>query len=177
MQNGVVPTNPTKFALNYLDHIGVIDIGVHGFGCNFNSWVGTSYMVPPPIITNDILKIRPKIYANITIRNMSSSIGGWTNFAFGFRYSAAWNNSAGSLVTSGVVILKTGESVHTIDNGWGGLNEYMYDFSSALNSSGRSNYQIWALIFAGQFTWSDGDDSHSIRYELPLANCNMWLQR
>ena len=83
------------------------------------------------------------------------------------------NTHNGYFVSSGVVR----SSERTISAEWWELNEYMFDFSGQLTNSNMSNYQIRAVILAGTFTWSDGDDTHNVIYKLSMSKCNMWLAK
>ena len=174
MQNGVVPSNPTKFTLNYIDWLNSVNAaGVKGFGCNYNAWTTTKPNAEI-IIWTAIFQARPKLYANYTLTNIGN-VGGWVRRNFAIRWFGHYTN------------VRTDEWVYTnyedldqtvtIDGGLWGLNEHMVDFSPMLINSNRANFTISGVILAGTAKWSDGDDDHNIMCSLMQTNCNMWLSR
>ena len=170
VQNGVVPTNPTGFTLNYIDHIDVQDMGVHGFGCNFRSWT-TSMPDCGVIINTTVLRSFPKIWGSLKCESFLN-LKGYISHNYGLRWFGSWTNSSGSSVNSGI---SSKSDTQTIDGGYAGLNEYMIDFTSIVNS--RDNFGIRGIVLTGIIEWSDGDRDGDVNYILRLSNCNMWMTR
>ena len=91
VQNGVVPSNPTKFTLNYIDWLNSVNAaGVKGFGCNYNAWTTTKPNAEI-IIWTAIFQARPKLYANYTLTNIGN-VGGWVRRNFTIRWFGHYTN-------------------------------------------------------------------------------------
>ena len=81
VQNGVVPSNPTKFTLNYIDWLNSANVNVKGFGCNYRTWT-TLRPDAEIIIWTAILQARPKLYVNYTLTDIGN-VGGWVSWTGG----------------------------------------------------------------------------------------------
>ena len=172
VQNGVVPSNPTKFTLNYIDWLNSANVNVKGFGCNYQTWT-TLRPDAEIIIWTAILQARPKLYVSYTLTDIGN-VGGWVSWTGGLSWHGHYTNVRNDAwVSTGI----TRDYTTTVDGGLWGRNELMFDFSEYLNNPNRANFTLDAVSFARHFEWSDGDKTKNIVCSLMQSNCNMWLSR